>query len=133
MYVYYLLFIDLYVHAGLEEELGVKFPPLEDPGTAKFLEALCVKHNVDCSPPRTVARLVDKLVGEFLEEKCINPTFITEHPELMSPLAKSHREKKGDFLTFPCPLSSLSSLSPLDPSLTYKQIHMNAYRRDREI
>lgn len=78
---------------GLEEELNVKIPPLDAPGTAKFLEDLCKKHNVECSPPRTVARLVDKLVGEFLEEKCINPTFITEHPQLMSPLAKNHRSK----------------------------------------
>jgi hypothetical protein len=27
-------------------------------------------------------------VGEFLEEQCINPTFICDHPQLMSPLAK---------------------------------------------
>jgi lysyl-tRNA synthetase class 2 len=25
-----------------------------------FLQQLCVKHNVDCSPPRTTARLLDK-------------------------------------------------------------------------
>lgn len=45
--------------------------------------------------PLLVHRLVDKLVGHFLEEACINPTFITEHPEMMSPLAKSHRSKPG--------------------------------------
>jgi hypothetical protein len=27
-------------------------------------------------------------VGEFLEEGCVNPTFICDHPQLMSPLAK---------------------------------------------
>jgi len=75
--------------------MGVKFPPLESPGMGKFLEDLCKKHEVDCSPPRTVARLIDKLVGHFIEEQCINPTFITEHPELMSPLAKTHRSKPG--------------------------------------
>jgi lysyl-tRNA synthetase, class II len=26
---------------------------------------------------------------------CINPTFICEHPQLMSPLAKYHRNEKG--------------------------------------
>lgn len=31
-----------------------------------FLEALCKKHDIECRPPRTVARLVDKLVGHFL-------------------------------------------------------------------
>lgn len=49
---------------------------------------LCAKHNVNCPPPHTPARLLDKLVGEFLEEQCINPTFICDHPQLMSPLAK---------------------------------------------
>ena len=29
-----------------------------------------------------------QLVGEFLEEKIINPAFIIDHPQIMSPLAK---------------------------------------------
>jgi lysyl-tRNA synthetase class II len=49
---------------------------------------LCAKHKINCSPPQTTARLLDKLVGEFLESQCINPTFICDHPQLMSPLAK---------------------------------------------
>ncbi|KAB0357055.1 hypothetical protein FD754_001211 [Muntiacus muntjak] len=35
------------------------------------------------------------LVREFLEVVCINPTFICDHPQIMSPLAKWHRSKKG--------------------------------------
>ncbi|CAN0187665.1 unnamed protein product, partial [Hapterophycus canaliculatus] len=34
-------------------------------------------------------------VGDFLEDKCVNPTFITDHPEIMSPLAKYHRTRPG--------------------------------------
>lgn len=48
----------------------------------------CQERGVQCAPPHTTARLLDKLVGEFLEEKCMNPTFICDHPQLMSPLAK---------------------------------------------
>ena len=83
--------------AGLEEAIGEKIPQLESPECAPFLEATLKKHKVECGNPRTVARMVDKLVGHFLEEDCINPTFITEHPEMISPLAKYHRdpEKKG--------------------------------------
>jgi lysyl-tRNA synthetase class II len=29
-----------------------------------------------------------QLVGHFIEETCVNPTFITDHPQIMSPLAK---------------------------------------------
>ena len=36
-----------------------------------------------------------KLVGHFLEEQCINPTFICDHPQVMSPLAKGHRSEPG--------------------------------------
>ena len=43
---------------------------------------------LDLSPPHTTARLIDKLVGEYLEETCINPAFICDHPQIMSPLAK---------------------------------------------
>jgi len=35
--------------------------------------------------------MLDTLVGEYLEETCVNPTFITGHPQMMSPLAKAHR------------------------------------------
>jgi len=79
--------------AGLEEATGVSFPALDSPEAQTFLLSLCEKYGVECRPPKTVARLVDKLVGHFLEEVCINPTFITDHPEMMSPLAKTHREK----------------------------------------
>ncbi|KAF7730002.1 lysyl-tRNA synthetase [Apophysomyces ossiformis] len=82
----------------LEEKLNVKFPPgdqLHTDETNKFLSDLCIKHNVDCSAPRTNARLLDKLVGEFIEVDCISPTFITGHPMMMSPLAKKHRAKPG--------------------------------------
>jgi lysyl-tRNA synthetase class 2 len=47
---------------------------------------------IECSPPRTMARMLDKLVGEFIEPECINPTFIINHFQVMSPLAKYHRE-----------------------------------------
>jgi lysyl-tRNA synthetase class 2 len=47
-----------------------------------ILFSICVSRGVDCAPPRTAARLLDKLVGDFLEETCINPTFITEHPQV---------------------------------------------------
>ncbi|CAG9863335.1 unnamed protein product [Phyllotreta striolata] len=80
----------------LEKELNVKIPTDLTTGEAqKLLNDLCVKHNVECTPPRTANRLLDKLIGEFIEEKAINPTFIIEHPQVMSPLAKWHRSIPG--------------------------------------
>ncbi|XP_033323178.2 lysyl-tRNA synthetase isoform X2 [Megalopta genalis] len=81
----------------LEEVLKVKLPPSElgTPETNQLLSELCIKHEIECPAPRTTARLLDKLVGEFIEETCINPTFILDHPQIMSPLAKWHRSEKG--------------------------------------
>ncbi|CAI9744194.1 lysine--tRNA ligase isoform X2 [Octopus vulgaris] len=82
----------------LEKVLAVKFPDPTKFHTAEsrqFFDDLCKKKNVECPTPRTTARLLDKLVGEFLEETCLNPTFIINHPEIMSPLAKWHRSVKG--------------------------------------
>lgn len=81
---------------GLEAEMGVKIPEdLTSDETNKFLQALTVKYNVNCPEPRTTTRLLDKLVGHFLEPQAISPMFICEHPEIMSPLSKSHRTKVG--------------------------------------
>jgi lysyl-tRNA synthetase class 2 len=82
----------------LEEKLNVKFPPgdtLHTDETNKFLRDICKKHNVECSEPRTNARLLDKLVGEYIEPLCISPAFIVGHPQVMSPLAKWHRSRPG--------------------------------------
>ncbi|KAG9336927.1 hypothetical protein JZ751_030040 [Albula glossodonta] len=71
----------------LEKQMGVKFPPtdtFDSDETRKFLDDLCAQKGVECPPPRTTARLLDKLVGDFLEVTCINPTFICDHPQIMS-------------------------------------------------
>jgi hypothetical protein len=56
-----------------------------------MLKQICKEHKIECKPPHTTYRLLDKLVGEFLESTCKDPCFIMDHPVLMSPLAKVHR------------------------------------------
>jgi len=90
---------------GLEEALGMELPAPETLHTDEardFFDKLCKDKNVECANPRTTSRLIDKLVGEYLESKCQNPTFITDHPVIMSPLAKWHRETKGLTERFEC-------------------------------
>lgn len=81
----------------LERVLGIKIDPLtlDSDETNKLLDDICIKHKVTCAAPRSTSRLIDKLVGDFIEPTFINPTFLCEHPQLMCPLAKYHRSKPG--------------------------------------
>ncbi|XP_075241316.1 lysine--tRNA ligase-like [Convolutriloba macropyga] len=88
----------VHIIKDLEKILGVTLPNATQFHTEearKFLDNVCVKQGVECSNPRTTARLLDKLVGEYLEPTFINPTFLMGHPHVMSPLAKWHRSEPG--------------------------------------
>mmetsp|Transcript_15391 Transcript_15391/g.24160 ORF Transcript_15391/g.24160 Transcript_15391/m.24160 type:complete len:169 (+) Transcript_15391:758-1264(+) len=64
---------------GLEERMKVEFPKdMESEETRKWLDDLCKKREIECGNPRSTARLLDKLAGEFLEPECLNPTFLIE-------------------------------------------------------
>lgn len=55
---------------GLEDALGIKLPSgkdLETEESRAFFDKICVDKQVDCSAPRTTSRLIDKLVGTYLE------------------------------------------------------------------
>ena len=75
----------------LSRIVGFNVPCDDSDETNKILLEICDKYNVVCLHPTTTARLLDKLVGYFIEPLCINPTFIYNHPKIMSPLAKGHR------------------------------------------
>ncbi len=81
----------------LEKMVDFTFPKeiladLSSENARQFLLNICLENNIHCAHPQTTPRLLDKLVGVYLEPLCINPTFIMNHPQIMSPLAKYHRE-----------------------------------------
>ena len=116
---------------ALEEACGETFPPgdqLHTKETGEFLKRMLAKTKVECTPPLTNARMLDKLVGEFIEEKCVNPTFITGHPQMMSPLAKYHRELPGlceRFEAFVCKKEIVNAYTelndPFDQRLRFEE------------
>ncbi|KAF3491337.1 lysyl-tRNA synthetase [Arthroderma uncinatum] len=116
---------------ALEEATGEKFPPgdqLHTQETNEFLKKVLKKVNVECTPPLTNARMLDKLVGEFIEETCINPSFIIGHPQMMSPLAKYHRDHVGlceRFEAFVCKKEIVNAYTelndPFDQRLRFEE------------
>ena len=81
------------LYKGVEEAGGFKIPtPLDSEEARLFLDAKCEELDIGCSSPRSIQRLLDKLVEHFVECQCKNPTFIYNHPVICSPLAKGHRD-----------------------------------------
>ncbi|KZL81823.1 lysyl-trna synthetase [Colletotrichum incanum] len=115
----------------LEKATGEKFPPADQLHTAEtneFLQKVLKKMKLECSPPLTNARMIDKLVGEYIEEQCINPSFIFGHPQVMSPLAKYHRDIPGlceRFEAFVCKKEIVNAYTelndPFDQRLRFEE------------
>lgn len=56
---------------------------------------ICDKLNIPTDRSMGTAKMIDEIFGEKCEPYLIQPTFITDYPVEMSPLAKKHRNKPG--------------------------------------
>jgi lysyl-tRNA synthetase, class II len=84
--------------SGLEEALNIKFPAegFASQECEDFLKKVLKDFDItDLPAPHTTARMLDKLVGDYLECQLVDPGFICDHPQIMSPLAKYHRSLPG--------------------------------------
>lgn len=59
------------------------------------LRQRCAELNIRTSGVTTAAALVDKLGGVVVEEAITRPSFVVEHPLVLSPLAMAHPTKVG--------------------------------------
>ncbi len=59
------------------------------------LRDLCRLLRIDTDPSMGKGKLIDEIFGEKVEPHLIQPTYITDYPIEMTPLAKSHRSKPG--------------------------------------
>ena len=59
------------------------------------LKAVANELHIELDENAGKGKIIDEIFGETVEPKLIQPTFITDYPIEMSPLAKKHREKDG--------------------------------------
>ena len=59
------------------------------------LKNLAKNLGIDLSAIEGRAKLIDEIFGIVVEPTLIQPTFVVDYPEILSPLAKKHRSKEG--------------------------------------
>ena len=74
---------------GIEEKIGRKLPDLESADALDQVKQIFRDLSLNLPENPTLPRLLDELCGTYVEPDCINPTFIVNPPECLSPLSKS--------------------------------------------
>ena len=73
------------------EATGVDISQMDE----QALREQCKAWHIEVSPEMGRGKLIDEIFGEKVEASLIQPTFITDYPLIMTPLAKKHRNKEG--------------------------------------
>ncbi|MGA1583633.1 MAG: lysine--tRNA ligase [Saprospiraceae bacterium] len=76
---------------AIEKYTGTDISEMDEEALRGFCKSLHIE--VDNSMGK--GKLIDEIFGEKVEHQLIQPTYITDYPIEMTPLAKKHRDKEG--------------------------------------
>ncbi|MFK7934178.1 MAG: lysine--tRNA ligase, partial [Saprospiraceae bacterium] len=76
---------------SIEKYTGIDISEMDEAA----LRATCKQLHIEVDPSMGKGKLIDEIFGEKVEANLIQPTYITDYPIEMTPLAKKHRSKDG--------------------------------------
>ncbi len=79
------------MYESIEHYTGIDVSKMEEPE----LRDVCKKMHIEVDPTMGKGKLIDEIFGEKVESNLIQPTYITDYPIEMTPLAKKHRTSEG--------------------------------------
>ncbi|MFN3761507.1 MAG: lysine--tRNA ligase [Algoriphagus aquaeductus] len=76
---------------SIKEYAGVDVSEMDEEGLRK----VCAELGIEVDPSMGKGKLIDEIFGAKVEANLVQPTYITDYPIEMTPLAKKHRSKAG--------------------------------------
>jgi len=76
---------------SIKEYTGIDVSEMDEQG----LREVCAKLGIEVDASMGKGKLIDEIFGAKVEANLIQPTYITDYPIEMTPLAKKHRSKPG--------------------------------------
>ena len=84
-------YLRMTMYESIEKYTGIDVSQMDEEG----LRAVCKQFHVETDSSMGKGKLVDEIFGEKVEDNLIQPTYITDYPIEMTPLAKKHRTSEG--------------------------------------
>ncbi len=110
----------LSMHDSIREYTGVDISEMNE----DQLRAQCKLWHIDIDPSMGTGKLTDEIFSAKVEHNLIQPTYITDHPIEMTPLAKKHRSKAGlveRFELFVCGKEIANAYSELNDPIDQRE------------
>ncbi len=81
----------LSMYDSIKEYTGIDVSKMDEDA----LRAVCKSLHIETDNSMGKGKLIDEIFGEKVEDHLIQPTYITDYPIEMTPLAKKHRTEEG--------------------------------------
>ncbi|MEO1712850.1 MAG: amino acid--tRNA ligase-related protein, partial [Bacteroidota bacterium] len=79
------------MYESIEKYTGVDISAMDEAALRTF----CAELEIEVDESMGRGKLIDEIFGEKVEDHLIQPTYITDYPIEMTPLAKKHRSSEG--------------------------------------